>query len=190
MSGWWLASFLALWALMIVTLTVLLVVLRQLGLIYLRTQGGGLTLDEGPALGAVVSPFDELDDEGREVRFPSADAELNVLLFASPGCSICKDALRGVSVVRRDYDAHVVVLSQGDQSENDELKKVLDGSAPFVTSLRRQKAMGVESIPFGIATNRTGVVLDKRVINNVVDLEELLESAEKASVDAPQAVPA
>src|SRR5205085_4655265 len=127
MSGWWLAAFLALWVLMLVTLTVLLVVLRHLGLIYLRTQGGGLKLDEGPALGAVVNPFDELDDEGREVRFPSAEAELNVLLFASPGCSICKDALRGVPVVRRDYDAHVVVLSQGDRSENEELKQVLDG---------------------------------------------------------------
>jgi methylamine dehydrogenase accessory protein MauD len=190
MSGWWLASYLALWVLLLATLTVLLVVLRQLGLIYLRTQGGGLKLDEGPAVGAVVNPFGELDEEGREVRFPSAEAELNLLLFASPGCSICKDALLGVGAVRRDYDVHVVVVSEGEPAANEELRKVLDGAVPFVRSLSRQKAMGVESIPFGIATNRTGVVLDKRVINNVVDLEELLESAEKASLDAPQAVPA
>ena len=47
MSGWWVASYVVLWLLLGVILLVLLVVLRQLGLVYAQA-GGVIRLHEGP----------------------------------------------------------------------------------------------------------------------------------------------
>jgi methylamine dehydrogenase accessory protein MauD len=191
-SGWWLVSYLALWAVVLATLVVLLVVLRQLGLIYLRMQSGGAPhLDEGPPVGEIVRPFGEIDEPtGREVRFPSSEAKLNLLLFASPGCDICKDALRGLGTAIRGRGVHALVVSEGEDEHerNAELRRLVDGSADFVVSLRRQRALGVESIPFGIATSSTGVVVDKRIVNSIVDLEDMLDRAFAALDGSPEAV--
>lgn len=97
MSGWWLVSYLVLWGLLALTVVLLLIVLRQLGLIYVRTKQGGLQLDEGPEIGQMIAPFGALDAQtGEEFLFPDGAARLNLLLFASPTCSLCKDALAGL----------------------------------------------------------------------------------------------
>lgn len=191
MTDWWLVSYLALWALVAAMFVVLLVVLRQLGLIYLRTKGGGLSLDEGPALGSIMTPFHEMDDEqGVEFRFPSAETAISVLLFTSSECPICKEVLRGVSALVRHHDVSVVVLSDGTREQNRELRALVDGKAHFATNLRRQQALGVESIPYAIAVNETGVVLEKKLVNHLDDLEDLLERANSSEFVGQVARPA
>lgn len=39
--------------------------------------------------------------------------------------------------------------------------------------------MGVQTIPYGIVTSGKGVVLAKRIVNHVEDMEDLLEDAER-----------
>ncbi len=157
----------------------LLIVLRQLGLIYLRSQGGGVQLEEGPPTGVPMIPFSELDDESKEeFRFPDGNSRLALLLFASPHCAICKEVLRGLRVVNRAPDVQVVVLSEGGLEANKELRRFAKEASRFVTSLQRQRALGVTTIPFGIAVDgKTGVVLRKAVVNNLHDVEQLLDDA-------------
>ena len=177
MSGWWLASYLVLWALLAGTIVVLLVVLRQLGLMYLRS-GSGLRLDEGPEVGSIVNPFDEIDEvtQGR-FRIPDPEAPVTLLLFASPHCAICEDVLQGLAAVVHHYDVSPVVVSEGTAEENDGLRRIVGSKGRFVTSVARQRQLGIETIPYGVAVRRDGFVLARRIANHIDDVESLLEDA-------------
>jgi methylamine dehydrogenase accessory protein MauD len=177
MSGWWVVSYLVLWSVVILTLVVLLIVLRQLGLIYLRS-GTALQLDEGPELGAPFPMFEELDQRtGLPVRFPDRDAGISLLLFTTPQCGLCKEVLDATAVVSRHRELDTMVLSAGEADENDELLN-LAGEMSFVVSLRRQRELGVQTIPYGIVVGRDGVVLSKGTLNSLDDLEDALDRAD------------
>ena len=177
MSGWWLASYLVLWALLAGTIIVLLVVLRQLGLMYLRS-GSGLHLDEGPPIGSIVTPFDEIDElVDDRFRIPDPEAPVTLLLFASPHCAICKDVLQGLAAVAHHYDVSPVVISEGTSEENAGLRQMVGSKGRFVTSVGRQRKLGIETIPYAVAVRRDGLVLARRIVNHLDDLENLLEDA-------------
>jgi methylamine dehydrogenase accessory protein MauD len=192
MTGWWLASYLALWAVVLGTVVLLLVVLRQLGLIYARTKGaGGVRLDDGPEVGAVISPFYEVDEvTGEGFTFPERGSDLSVVLTASAHCSLCKEALVGIPSLARAGDARFLILSDGEQAGNEALRDLVKGNARFVTSAKRQHALAVDTIPYGIVVNGSGIVLDKGVVNHLDDLEELLERAAVQPARAAVATPA
>jgi methylamine dehydrogenase accessory protein MauD len=176
MTGWWVASYVVLWAVVILTLVVVLVVLRQLGLIYVRTSGT-FQLDEGPPVGAPFPIFEELDDRtGLPVRFPDREAA-SLLVFTTPDCSLCKEVLEATKLATRHRDVAVVVLSAGEKDENDELCGIAR-KLSFIVSLQRQRALGVQLIPYAIVASREGVVLSKGAVNGLGDLEEILDRAE------------
>ena len=177
MSGWWLASYLVLWAVLVGVVLILLVVLRQLGLMYMR-GGSGLSLDEGPAVGSVVTQFDEIDEltDGR-FRVPDPEAPVTLLLFASPHCVICKDVLQGLPAVVNHYDVSPVIVSEGTSEENEGLRRMVGSKGRFVTSVGRQRKLGIETIPYGVAVARNGLVLARRIVNHLDDIESLLEDA-------------
>jgi methylamine dehydrogenase accessory protein MauD len=177
-SGWWLASYLVLWALLAGTIVVLLVVLRQLGLMYLRSSSG-LRLDEGPEVGSIVPPFDEIDElTDDRFRIPDPEAPVTLLLFASPSCAICKDVLQGLAAVVHHYDGvSPVVISEGTAEENDGLRRMVGSKGRFVTSVARQRHLAIETIPYGVAVRRDGLVLARRIVNHLDDVENLLEDA-------------
>ncbi len=182
MSGWWLASYVVLWVITATMFVVLLVVLRQLGLMYVR-GGGAPRLEEGPPIGAIIPPFEEIEDGTQaEIRFPDAVADLNLLLFTSPSCRICEEVLRELGGVTRDFDARVLVVSEGDVEENGRLRQLVDGSARFVSNAERQRSLDVRTHPYGLVTDRSGAVLEKGVVNGSRDVQVLLEEAARSSV--------
>ena len=189
MSGWWLASYVILWVVTVAMFVVLLVVLRQLGLMYMR-GGGAPRLEEGPPIGAIIPRFEEAEDVGgAEISFPDELAELSFLLFTSPRCRICEDALRGIAEITRDFDVRVVVVSEGDAEQNRRLREIVDGGASFTSSPARQRILQVHTHPYGVVTDRDGIVLDKGVVNGTRDLEVLLQAA-RSSVGADAEEPA
>lgn len=184
MSGWWLASYVVLWVITATMFVVLLVVLRQLGLMYVR-GGGAPRLEEGPPIGAIIPPFEEIEDGTQaEIRFPDAVVDLNLLLFTSPHCRICEEVLRELGGVTRDFDARVLVVSEGDVEENGRLRQLLDGGARFVSNAERQRSLDVRTHPYGLVTDRSGTVLEKGVVNGSRDVQVLLEEAARSSVTA------
>jgi methylamine dehydrogenase accessory protein MauD len=180
-SGWWLVSYVVLWALSAATLVVLLVVLRQLGLIYVRLGGGAPRgLEEGPPLGAIIAPFEEAEDEtGVALPFPDPEAPLNLLVFASPHCAICKEVLGDVERAASGAGAAAMVVSEGGQEENRRLRALAGRGVRFTTSPSRQRILSVETFPYAIVTDGEGMVLDKATVNGPRDLETLLERASR-----------
>lgn len=178
MSGWWLASYLVLWAVVAITLIVQLAVLRQLGLVYQRLRGSPLPFHEGPEVGSTLDELSGVDEVTNEpFRFANLAADLNLLLFVSPHCSLCKESISALPRVARRNRAGVVVISEGEPEGNEQLRRLVDGHAPFVTSLALQRRLAIESIPFGVVTDGKGVVLGKGLVNSREDLDDLLEHA-------------
>jgi methylamine dehydrogenase accessory protein MauD len=181
MNGWWLASYIVLWIITATMFVVLLVVLRQLGLIYLR-GGGAPRLEEGPPIGAIVPSFEEIEDGTMaEIRFPDAVTDLNLLLFTSPHCRICEEVLVDLGELTRDFDARILVVSEGSVEENGRLRKLVDGGARFTSSTDRQRSLDVWTHPYGLVTDRTGTVLEKGLVNGWQDVQTLLEEAARSS---------
>ncbi len=187
MSGWWLVSYVILWVMSAATLVVLLVVLRQLGLIYLRGGAGAPRLEEGPPLGATIAPFEVADDaSGVLVSFPDRRAGLNVLLFTSPQCRICEEVLRELPEATRDLEARVLVVSEGTPEENRELRRLAGTGARFATSPTRQRILRIRTFPYAVVAGPDGTVLDKGVVNSPRDVEALLQRAvERRTTDSP-----
>jgi methylamine dehydrogenase accessory protein MauD len=176
MSGWWLVSYLVLWLLMVASIVILLVVLRQLGLLYMRAKAGGVFLDEGPAVGSRVTRFGEPELlSGEDVYFPDGDGSPGLLIVASPHCAICKDVVSGLGPASRGRNLHTVVLSEGSAEENGELAELVANRAPLMANLQRQRMLGIQSIPYAILTSPEGIVLAKGPANSVDELEDIIE---------------
>ena len=144
---------------------------------YLR-RGSGLQLDEGPEPGTIVGPFDEIDElTDDRFRVPDPEAPLTLLLFASPHCAICKDVLQGLGAVVHHYDVSPVVVSEGTSEENDELRQMVGSKGRFVTSVGRQRALRIETLPYGVVVRRDGLVLARRIVNHL-DADDRCEADE------------
>lgn len=180
MSGWWLASYLVLWGVVALTLVVLLVVLRQLGLIYAGAHGTGgghvFRLSEGPEIGSRIDALDEIDEvSGEPFHFPEGSFRLNFLLFVSTDCSICEEALRGVATFARAHDVEVLVVTDGEGESGDGHRRLVESPVRFVRNPDYSRALGVQATPHAIVVDEKGVVLEKTIVNKVDHLEELFE---------------
>jgi hypothetical protein len=130
-----------------------------------------------PPVGTPLGTFEELDNEtGDLVRVP-LDATMTLILLVSPHCSLCKETLRGLRGATSKLDVATVVISDGNREEAAPLRDLLKGRVPFITSLQRQRMLGVTTIPFGIVTSREGVVVAQGVVNGSDELDDLLERA-------------
>src|SRR5919106_4394634 len=98
MSGWWLASYAALWILVIVLGVLVVALARQVGTLHLRMgPRGALELDEeGPPLGEAPEPVPARDLDGRAITIGGPGAG-QLVVFVSPGCPICREVLPGIS---------------------------------------------------------------------------------------------
>lgn len=178
MSGWWLASYLVLWLLLAATLLVLLVVLRQLGLLY--TQSGGVVrLHEGPALGSTIAPVEGVDEvSGEQLEVPNEEHPFSLLVFVAPDCSICEEAVRGAGSLAQDNGVEVLVISDAEGAQNDSLRRVIEPPARFMASHTQHELFDIRSTPQALLVSGKGVVLEKTIVNRVEHLQELLDRAE------------
>src|SRR4051812_30463491 len=99
MTGWWTASYVVLWALVIVLCMVVIALARQIGTLHLRLgPRGALEMDdEGPPLGDAPPALtgQTLDGGVAEVGGPG---DRRLLLFVSPGCIMCEQVLPALPV--------------------------------------------------------------------------------------------
>jgi methylamine dehydrogenase accessory protein MauD len=176
MSGWWLASYLVLWLLLGTTLLVLLVVLRQLGLLY--TQGGVIRLHEGPVLGSTIRPVEGVDEvSGERLKVPNEVHPFSLLVFVAPDCSICEEAVRGAGSLAQDNGVDVLVISDAEGEQNDSLRRVIEPPARFMASHTQHELFDIRSTPQALLVSGKGVVLEKTIVNRVEHLQELLDRA-------------
>jgi len=133
----WLISYIVLW-LIVLTLSVLVLLLyRQLGIMYLGSAEG--VSRDGLEKGTTAPDFNLTDQYGNAQRLSAYRGRPVVLLFGSPHCSPCRTLMPQLHDWARSHpDVGVVWLNAA--SEEESLKFVSDWVQPFRSRPTHPKA--------------------------------------------------
>jgi methylamine dehydrogenase accessory protein MauD len=178
MSGWWFASYVVLWLLVVALALLVLALARQLGTLHLRLgPRGALEVDdEGPALGDVPPALEVTDLDERPVTIGGPGAE-QFLLFVSPGCPVCRQVVSGVRAVTQAGQLEAVVVAE---TTADELPREIDARRFGAVTVARPdvaSAYNVPGTPYAVVLDGRGVVRAKGTVNNLEQMEGLIDTA-------------
>jgi methylamine dehydrogenase accessory protein MauD len=177
MTGWWTASYLVLWILVIVLSVLLLSVARQVGTLHLRLgPRGALELDEeGPPLGEALPPAEATDRNGNPV-IVGGPGTPQFLLFVSPGCPICREVAPSLPVVARVGSFSPYVISDAQESGAHDYASIGRGTT-YIVGPDIAHSYRVPGTPYAVILDGLGVVRAKGTVNNLEQMEGLVDTA-------------
>jgi methylamine dehydrogenase accessory protein MauD len=177
-EGWWAVSYFVLWGLVVMLCVVVVALARQIGTLHLRLgPRGALEIDdEGPPLGEGTPIVDALDTEGGDVQ---VGGKGQVLMFVSPGCSLCAQVMPGLSAVAGEADLEPLIVSDTDPEETRSQFGAKRANAPVVAGSSFIESFAVPGTPYIVVLDRWGVVRGKGTVNNLEQLEGLVETARR-----------
>lgn len=178
MQGWWVASYVILWMLVVVLCFVVVALARQVGTLHLRLgPRGALEMDsEGPPLGDAPVPAELTGIDGLPVNV-GGPGSAQVLLFVSPGCRMCEVVLPSVGVAAKAKGLEAVVLSDTDPLETTRALGSKKLGVPVVSAKHLAQAYQVPGTPYVVVLDSLGVVRGKGTVNNLEQLEGLIDTA-------------
>lgn len=170
------------WVVIAALALVILVLLRQVGLLHERMGPvGALKLPGGVDVGEPSPPMTlkALGGETIELGHGAYNGQGLFFFFLSPTCPICKSLLPVVRSLARQYAGQVqfVLASDGDEAQQMALRE-REGleDFPFVLSADLGMAFGVGKLPYAVLVDPAGIVRAKGLVNNREHLESLFEA--------------
>lgn len=184
MEGWWAASYVVLWALVVLLGITVVALARQIGTLHLRLgPRGALEMDEeGPPLGTALPEENLVDVDGVE-RSVGGPGTSQLLLFVSPGCMVCEQVLPGIPAVARSSSLAPFVLTDVDEHETRRAYRSKDIGAPLLPARFAVERYEVPGTPYAIVLDDSGIVRAKGTINNLEQLEGLVDSAQRRAAE-------
>jgi methylamine dehydrogenase accessory protein MauD len=184
LQGWWIASYIVLWLLVVALCIVVVALARQIGTLHLRLgPRGALEIDdEGPPLGEAAPIIDAAGAGGDAVAI-GRPGRGQLLLFVTPGCRVCGEVLPGVGAVARSGHLTPYVITE-DMEEWDGHE---DANARSVASSEAFRAYSVPGTPYAVVVDDVGIVRAKGTVNNLEQMEGLIDSAIKRAEASPPA---
>lgn len=187
MTGWWFASYVALWILVVILGVLLVALARQVGVLHLRLgPRGALEIDsEGPPLGEAPEPVDVPNGHGHPVTV-GGPGHPQFLLFVSPDCPVCREVLPSIPVIARGGRMTPLVIVDG---ETDEFQGLADPAMPVVRHVGLPSMYRVPGTPYAVVLDGLGVVRAKGTVNNLEQIEGLIDTARRREETAMAAEP-
>lgn len=178
MEGWWAASYVVLWVVVVMLCLVVVALARQIGTLHLRLgPRGALEMDdEGPPLGEPAPTTEVTDMSGVTRRIGSRG---QVLMFVSPGCTICAQVMPGIGAVASQAGLEPVIVSDTDEAETRSQFQAKRAPAPVVPGITFIERFAVPGTPYIVVTDDRGVVRGKGTVNNLEQLEGLVDTARR-----------
>ena len=179
MSGPWLVSYIALWAVVLFQGVVIFLLLRQLGVIYLGTAQG--VARDGLPAGRRAPDFTLPDLDGRPTSLADFRGLPLLLVFGSATCAPCRTLIPDLNVFARERraDLRALFLCRGGVEEARRFANELDVQVPVAVhpdeALPDQYKTRVT--PFAFLIDGDGVIRAKGLANNREHLEMLLRMA-------------
>lgn len=165
MSGWWAAAFVVQWILVAVLAIVVVALARQIGVLQLRLAPlGALEIDdEGPPLGEapVARQARTPDGSSRVIGGPGRG---RLVAFVSDTCPICEQVAPS--------------LPAAADASGLELQVVFDPEL--------ETAYGVPGVPFVVVLDEVGVVRSKGTVNSLEQVEGLVDTARRRTMQAEE----
>ena len=180
MQGWWTASYIVLWLLVVVLCFVVVALARQIGTLHLRLgPRGALEMDdEGPPLQEAPPPVDVVDIDQRAVSI-GGPGRAQLLLFVSPGCHLCEAVLPSLGAVAAAGDMMPVVVADADAHEVRSTYGNRRLHASVVPGHKLAQAYRVPGTPYAVILDDLGIVRAKGAINNLEQMEGLVDTARR-----------
>lgn len=165
MNGFFLASYVALWLLVVALAVAVLALYNHFGRMYLSSREGRAA--QGPAVGATVSRFTAAALDGGDVAVPGGRPLL--LLLASTDCPECARLTSPLQdlALRHEDELDVVILCGGPSRRVAEWARGLGRPLRVIPdrNFRRAAALGVGITPFLVGLDGDGVVRTKGLVN-------------------------
>ena len=172
-----------LWIAVLGLSALVVVLLRQMGVLHERVApAGALAVQGGPAPGeaAPVVPVEDWNGMPLRVGGGDADGRATLLFFVSPTCPVCKELLPIIDGVARAEarDARVVIASDGPRAEHEAFVR-RHGLAErrYVLSTELGLAFRVGRLPWAVLVDGDGLVRAAGLVNTREHLESLFEAA-------------
>lgn len=172
----------ALWLLLIVQTGVILMLARQIGILYERISPVGAMINStGPEIGAPVPQMTLANLNGAEIAIGVPAARARLVFFMSTSCPICKALLPALRSIRTDEAGWLEVILASDGREADHRRMIqAEGLSDFayVLSADLGIAFRVARLPFAVLIGPDGRVATKGLVNSREQLESLFTASE------------
>jgi methylamine dehydrogenase accessory protein MauD len=164
----------------------LLALARQVGVLHVRlAPAGALLTGKGPLVGepAPVLEASTIDGAGVTIGKPVSAGRLQLLLFVSPHCPLCKDLIPIAKNFARRERLDIVFVGDDDIAEQRAMIARLDmGGHAFVNSAFVGRSFHVDRLPHAVLIGEGGKVLSKGLVNSREHLESLVTAHEMGVV--------
>jgi len=180
MSGVWLASYVLLWALVVLLALVVLALARQIGILHERIAPlGALVTAHGPQVGEPSPVLDVRDIRGRPFRIGGerSDGRGLYIVFVSPECPICKKILPSLKVMSRSerHRFEFVLVSDGEERDHwGFIQEFGLQEFPYILSSDLGMTYRIGRLPYAVLLDDKGVVRAKGLVNTMEHLESLV----------------
>ncbi len=173
MEGIWLISYIVLWALVVALAVLVLLLYRQLGIMYLGSAEG--VSRDGLERGKPAPDFALTDQHGNTHRLSAYRGRPVVLLFGSPHCSPCRILLPQLQDWARKHP-EVTVLWLNAASPEESARFVAETGAtipilPFSPDDNLMDRYRVRVTPFTFFLDAQGVIRAKGLVNTKSGLD-------------------
>ena len=183
MSGAWLASYAALWLVVLVLVLSELTLARQLGLVLSRIPPAGARMgNAGPGIGEKVPALVGRDFSGSELRLGNRHGKRTLMVFMAGNCDACEGlatSLRSVANSERATTETLVIFSRPSEREAHDFVKrhrltgVTAGFSPELVERYR-----ITATPYGLMVDEQGVLRAKGVVNHLEHIESLINATD------------
>jgi methylamine dehydrogenase accessory protein MauD len=185
--GWWVGSYLVLWALVIVLSLVVIALARQIGALHGQhgSSAAPASDDEGPRLDHSAGAEELIDLHGVPVTVGGPGRQ-QLLLFLSPGCGVCEQVLPALPAIARNGQLAPYVITDVDSTEAELTFGAHPGGPRVISAPGLLERYNIPATPYIVITDRAGIVRAKGTLTGLEQLEDLVEIARsRARAGAP-----
>jgi methylamine dehydrogenase accessory protein MauD len=168
--------------LVIALVFVVVVLARQVGLLTVRLgPTAARFIPHGPQIGEVLPRREYQDVAGNLRAIGGSSRRPTLLAFVAPGCSVCDEfasALDGLARSERNLAVVAIAIGGDDESSQAAAERWWDGRIPLILSAQAVVDFQVQSSPYALILDASGVVKAKGLVNQVEHLHSLLNALE------------
>ena len=194
MGPFWLASWIALWVIVLFLGFLLLGSLRALALLRWRLEQLEATMPSrinrnGLKPGARAPEFSLPDTAGNQVSLRDFVGCRVFLVFTQSGCRPCHAVLPELEKLQAKGEVRVIVVNNGDLESTRDWTEGLSPSFPVLVQERYELSKRYEAFatPFAFVIDERGLIASKGIINNRQHIEFVLSGATGKEANHPPA---
>jgi methylamine dehydrogenase accessory protein MauD len=177
-SSSWQVLVVALWLVVVFQTALVLVLYRQVGLVYLGRAPARSR--DGLPLYADAPDWEASDQRGARLTSAALKGRPLVVVFADPDCRPCQrlmPELRTFSEKHREQINVVVIASDDEQANRDMIDRyLLQIPVLHQRDSELKSKFGVTATPFAYFIDREGRIREKGIVNSATQIERKLEA--------------